>query len=241
MKAKVIELLNRLQGLSLREQVMIVLGVPLVLVVAAEFLVYNPARKQAELAHKQGALLQSEVKALSAALAALPVAAPLPALDQLQKQRDDMQLQIDAARALTASVSQGIDWGTVVRATVEGTPGLTLTGLKTLPPELVALPVIAKAGAAPAAQGARPGGAAPAATPSAASAPGAAGETLYRHRAELSIKGQFGALMNYLQALQRVPGDLHWDRLQLSVADYPQASVQLTLYTLSNRAQTPFN
>jgi len=30
-------------------------------------------------------------------------------------------------------------------------------------------------------------------------------------------------------------------RLQLSVAGYPQASIQLTLYTLSNRPETPFN
>lgn len=233
MKARVIELLNRLQGLSLREQLMIVLGVPLVLVVAGEFLVFDPARKQTEAAQKQGELLQNEVKALGATLAALPVVTPLPGADQLQKQRDDLQGQINAARNLTASVSQGIDWGTVVRATVEGTPGLTLTGLKTLPPEQVVLPTMAKAGAAP---GAKPG-----ASNAPGIAPTVAGETLYRHRAELSIKGQFGALMNYLQALQRVPGDLHWDRLQLSVADYPQASVQLTLYTLSNRAQTPFN
>ena len=48
-------------------------------------------------------------------------------------------------------------------------------------------------------------------------------------------------MLGYLQTLQRVPGDLRWERLQISVVAYPQASVQLTLHTLSNRAETPFN
>lgn len=246
MKAQIVQWLNRLQGMSPREQIMVVVGVPLVLVVAAEFLVFDPARKQADKAQKQAELQQNETKALSATLAALPVVAPLPGADQLLKQRQELQAQIDAARAVSASVSQAVDWGTVVRATIDGTPGLTLTNLKTLPPELVVLPAMVKAGAVVgAALGARPGASPPAAAPvaaaAAASQPGLPAESIYRHRAELTIKGNFGVLLGYLQALQRVPGDLHWDRLQLNVADYPQASAQLTLYTLSNRAQTPFN
>ena len=58
---------------------------------------------------------------------------------------------------------------------------------------------------------------------------------------ENTVTGNFGTLLGYLQTLQRVPGDLHWNRLQLSAAGYPQASIQLTLYTLSNRPDTPFN
>ncbi len=238
MKARIIELLNRLQGLSPREQIMVVVGLPLVLVVLAEFLIFDPARKQADAAVKQAELQQTELKALSATLAALPVVAPLPGADQLIKQRDELKGQIDAARALSASVNQGVNWGSVVRATVEGTPGLTLTALKTLPPELVVLPSLAKPAAAAAGQAAKATAPAPGA---AASQPAGIGESIYRHRAELSIKGNFGVLLGYLQALQRVPGDLHWERLQLLVADYPQASVQLSLYTLSNRAETPFN
>jgi hypothetical protein len=66
-------------------------------------------------------------------------------------------------------------------------------------------------------------------------------ELIYRHRAELTVAGNFGTLLGYLQTLQRLPGDLHWNSLQLDVAGYPQASVRLSLYTLSNRAETPFN
>jgi hypothetical protein len=192
------------------------------------------------------------MKALEAVLAAQPVATALPKPDQLLRQRAELQVQIDQAQAIVAALNDTAAWGTVVRATVAGTPGLTLVQLKTLPPELVYSPVVAAEKlAASAAKGAapRPGAGASGATakPSAAaaSAPAAAplltGESIYRHRAEMMVKGDFAALLGYLQTLQRVPGDLRWDRMQLSAAGYPQATLQLTLYTLSNRAETPFN
>ena len=106
--------------------------------------------------------------------------------------------------------------------------------MKTMPSELVFAPSMAKPAAV--------AGAASAARLAASAArPGATGDAVYRHRAELTVKGNVGPLLSYLQALQRVPGDLRWDRLQLSVAPYPQASVQLSLHTLSARAETPFN
>jgi MSHA biogenesis protein MshJ len=246
MQMNLLQMLNRLEALSLRERAMVLLGAPLVLLAAGELLVFGPAAKQAAEAQKQTEVQQTELKALSAALAAQPAVAALPGADQLLRQRSELQGQIDAARAIMASVDQSVDWGTVVRATVAGTPGLTLTQLKTMPADVVFTPSMVKPAAAPAA---RPGVAgakasAPAPVPASrvtAAPPPGAGEAIYRHRAELTVKGDFGALLSYLQTLQRVPGDLRWDRLQLSAAAYPQASVQLTLHTLSNRAETPFN
>ena len=249
MQARLLQLLHRLETLSLRERVMTLLGIPLVLLVAGEWLVFGPARNQAVEARKQADRLEGDVKALDAAVAAQPAAVPLPRADQLLKQRTERQQQIDAAGAILASVDQSIDWGTVVRATVAGTPGLTLTQLKTLPAEMVFSPSMIKpAKAAAPARGASaakaPASAAALATPppqssSVKSAGG--GNIIYRHRAELTVAGNFGTLLGYLQTLQRLPGDLHWNSLQLDVAGYPQASVRLSLYTLSNRAETPFN
>lgn len=235
------QMLNRLEMLSLRERAMALAGGPLVLLLAAELLVFAPASKDAAAAQKQAELQQTELKALSAVLAALPVLAPLPGADQLLKQRNALQEQIDAAGVIMADARQTTDWGTVVRAAVAGTPGLTLTQLKTLPAELVFAPGMAKAAAlpAPAPGTAAPTRAAPAAV--ASSQPAVAGDSIYRHRAELTVKGNFGNLLAYLQNLQRAPGQVRWDKLQLSVAAYPQASVQLSLHTLSNRAETPFN
>jgi len=230
MQTKLLPWINRLEALSARERAMALIGAPLVLVMIGELLVFGPARNQVADAQKQADRQQTEMKSLNAALAALPVVAPLPGADQLLRQRDELERQIDAARTIMAGVDQTVDWGTVVRATATGTPGLTLAQLKTMPAEVIFSPSMVK----PAAGAASRPAAAPARQP-------AGGNTIYRHRAELTVRGDVGALLGYLQTLRQVPGDLRWERLQLSVVGYPQASVQLSLQTLSSRAETPFN
>jgi MSHA biogenesis protein MshJ len=239
MQARLKQLVNRLEALAPRERVIVLVGIPLVLLTMAEGLVFSPARSRAAEAAKQVVLAQAELGALKKVLESQPAIPVLPAADQLIKQRDELQSQIDNARTVVASASQNADWGTVVRATVAGTPGLTLTQLRTLPAEQL-FPAPGRAAATPA--GAKPADA----KASGAAALALAGQELgndaiFRHRAELTVKGDVDSLLGYVQSLQRLPGYLHWDKLHLSASAYPQATVQLTLYTLSYRSETPFN
>jgi MSHA biogenesis protein MshJ len=246
MKAKSLQWLSRFESLSLRERLMIIIGGPVLLAVATQFLVFDPAVTKSAAARKQVERQQGEVTALSAAVAAQSSIAPLPAAEELLKQRSELQSTIEEARRLVAGIDRTVDWGTVVRATVSGTSGLALTRLRTLPPEVVFSPSMvkpaevpatpAKTTAAPAVAGASQASARPIPT-----LPPDFVQTIYRHRAELTIKGEFGTLLGYLSSLQALPGDLHWDRLTLSVDAYPQASVQLNVHTLSSRPETPFN
>jgi MSHA biogenesis protein MshJ len=243
MKARLLQMLNRLEELSLRERGMVVLGLPLMLVVAAEPLVFSPARELAAQAAKEAEQKQAELQSLQAVIAAQPVAAPLPAADQLRNERNELQARIDEARAVMASLDQAVAWGSILRATVSGAPGLTLTQLKTLPPELVFNASMVR----PANPSASAGGAGKA-VPAVASAQQAAVlqdvaevGSVYRHRAELTLQGDFAQVLGYVLTLQRTPGELLWERLQLNVAKYPQVGLQVTLYTLSSRAETPFN
>jgi MSHA biogenesis protein MshJ len=181
--------------------------------------------------------LEVELKALGEVLAARPAIAPLPAVEQLLRQRNELQAQIDSARAIMVPLSRTVDWGSVVRAAAAGNAGLAVTQLKTMPPEQVFSPSMIK----PPSTTPRGNGGAPAAPPAPAPVPLDGVDSIYRHRAELTVRGDFAALMGYLQTLQQVPGDLRWDKLQLTVAAYPQATVQLSLYTLSSGAETPFN
>lgn len=246
MKAKLLQLLNRLELLSMRERLLALVGLPVALLLVSELLIFDPARSQAAAARKQMELQQTELKALTAALAGLPALVPLPGADQLLKQRNELQGQIEAARKIVAGADHTMDWGTVVRAAASGTPGLALTQLRTQPAELVFSPATAKPSS--------PTPGKPATPPNAASAivaaarglttlPDApvAGLSIYRHRAELTVKGDLGALSGYLRTLQQVPGDLRWDKLQISMTGYPVGTMQLALYTLSGHAETPFN
>ena len=75
---------------------------------------------------------------------------------------------------------------------------------------------------------------APAAEDSAA-APGQAPAPalLYRHGVEVTVRGNYLDMIDYMSALEAMPTRLFWGRAQLDVEAYPAARLTLTLYTLS--------
>lgn len=105
---------------------------------------------------------------------------------------------------------------------------LRLVSLKTLP----SVPV---AGAAPKA--------AAASTPLSATPPPAAGTPpapalksaplLYRHGVEVVLRGGYLDMVNYMEALEAMPTRVFWGDAKLEVEQYPNASLRLTLFTLS--------
>ena len=81
-----------------------------------------------------------------------------------------------------------------------------------------------------------------AAAPPAASAPGAAPAAvpppkptnlLFRHGVELTMRGNYLDMVNYMNALEDMPTQLFWGKASLAVEEYPNAQLTLTLYTLS--------
>lgn len=61
----------------------------------------------------------------------------------------------------------------------------------------------------------------------------AGGREVYRHAVELSAKGGYFDLLDYLAALERLPQRVFWDGFELSVEQYPLSVLKLTIYTLS--------
>lgn len=238
---------NRLEALSPRERLMAIVGAPLLLVLIGEGVVFDHMRKLTADAVKQADRQAGEVKALHAALDVLPADTPLPAPEQLRRQRDELQAQVDAARRAMGAAAGNASWAQVLRGTLAGTAGLTLAQLRTQPPEVLFSPAMLKPADTKVAKSAAPAAPGAAAAPPATSAITAETlaalgiDTLYRHRAELTVGGDVPQLLRYLQSLQAMPGDLRWDRVQVSTTTYPQASVKLTLFTLSRQPQTPFN
>ena len=113
-------------------------------------------------------------------------------------------------------------------------PRLRLVSLKTLPSAPVA-GAAPKAGAASTALSATPpaAGTPPAATgtppaPVLKSAP-----LLYRHGVEVVLRGGYIDMVNYMEALETMPTHVFWGDAKLEVEQYPNASLRLTLFTLS--------
>jgi MSHA biogenesis protein MshJ len=62
---------------------------------------------------------------------------------------------------------------------------------------------------------------------------GAGASGMFRHGIELTVRGSYGELYEYLRALEKLPNQLYWTRAELGVAEHPTLSLKLTVHTLS--------
>jgi MSHA biogenesis protein MshJ len=58
-------------------------------------------------------------------------------------------------------------------------------------------------------------------------------EAIFRHGVEVTVQGGYFDLLEYVRQLERLPTQLLWGKVDLSVGDYPKVTMKLTLYTLS--------
>lgn len=56
---------------------------------------------------------------------------------------------------------------------------------------------------------------------------------VFRHAVELKLSGSYFDLLDYVDALERMPQQVFWEAFELRAAQYPQSVLTLTIYTLS--------
>lgn len=56
---------------------------------------------------------------------------------------------------------------------------------------------------------------------------------VFRHRVEVVVRGDYFALLAYLERLEGLEWQFQWDALAIETVDYPQAEATLSLSTLS--------
>ncbi len=56
---------------------------------------------------------------------------------------------------------------------------------------------------------------------------------IYRHGVQITVRGSYADLLQYLTALEKLPTQMFWGMAKLNVVQYPNAELTLTLYTLS--------
>lgn len=59
------------------------------------------------------------------------------------------------------------------------------------------------------------------------------GGGLYRHGVQITVRGSYADLLEYLAQLEKLPQKMYWGRVTLASEEYPVAVLQLTVYTLS--------
>lgn len=56
---------------------------------------------------------------------------------------------------------------------------------------------------------------------------------LYRHGVEIVLRGNYLDMVNYMDAVEAMPAHVFWGKVNMQVEQYPNATLSLTLYTLS--------
>ena len=56
---------------------------------------------------------------------------------------------------------------------------------------------------------------------------------MYRHGIEITLSGGYLDMLDYLRELEKLPTQMYWGSMDFSVAEYPNATLKLVVYTLS--------
>jgi MSHA biogenesis protein MshJ len=56
---------------------------------------------------------------------------------------------------------------------------------------------------------------------------------MFRHGIELTVRGTYADLYDYLRALENLPSQLYWSRADLTVTEHPLLTLKLTVHTIS--------
>lgn len=218
MKLRLRNYADGIDAMALRERAMFFGAIALVLMTLLQVFLLNPVLSRRNQLSAQIVQQEEETKAIQAQLQALvrPNVQDQDALNRdrlknLRKQAAQLDLQFLQQQKQFVAPEK-------MAAMLENMIGknrkLQLISLRTLPGAGMSPGAGAQAGAAGRAQA---GGA----------------REVYRHTVELSVSGTYFDLLDYLAALERMPQRVFWDGFELSVAQYPQSVLKLTIYTLS--------
>lgn len=56
---------------------------------------------------------------------------------------------------------------------------------------------------------------------------------VFKHGVQLTLRGNYLDLLQYLSALEKLPQQMYWAQAQMNVVQYPSTELTLTVYTLS--------
>ena len=219
MKQRLQKYADSIDSMALRERTMFFGAVALVLMTLLQVFLLNPVLSRRNQLSAQIAQQEDETKAIQAQIQSLirPNVQDHDALnrDKLKSLREQMA-QLD--RQFEQQQKQFVAPGKIavmLEHMIGKNAKLQLMSLRNLPGGSMS-ETGAGGPASAAGAGARAGG----------------GREIFRHTIELSVRGGYFDLLDYLAALERMPEHLFWDGFELT-AQYPQSVLKLTIYTLS--------
>lgn len=205
----------RFDALSLRERGMVGAALLALLIAAWQMLLMDPLDRRSE-------RLQSELQGLRAQITAQDeqgqVLARRYSADPDAESRDRLLRLQTRSAALDSELEQRMSgliapsqMAEVLEQVLTRQTELELLSIRSLPPE----PLLG--------------------TPERPTAGERSAGALYRHGVVLDFRGTYPGMVEYLRALAALPWAFYWDGVRLDVDAYPQARVEIRVYTLGLR------
>lgn len=208
------KLAEKIDGISLRERALVFAAAAYMLVSLAQVLFLDPLLAVQKRLSAQMVQQQEKIKGIHAQIEALQqakkdnAASPLrQRLSQVKQQLAEGDAYLQGSRDRLVQPEKMAD---LLEQVLNKNGKLQLVNLQTLP----AAPLIEKA-AVPASAAAEPG------------------KQVFKHGVQITVRGSYLDLLQYLTALERLQTKMFWGMSRMNVVQHPTAELTLTLYTLS--------
>ena len=216
MKARWQQLASRIDALSQRERVLVFAGTLAVLACLGQLAVLGPLqhredRLKNQIAQQRASLLETQA-AIARKVTDAEVDPDLPLRDRLAAVRADSARMDQSLRTMQSGLVPPERIAPLLESMLRANGRLKLVSMQTLP--VSSLNDLGKDDAA--------------AKPSDKNA-----DLLYRHGVELTLRGSYLDMVDYMGALEALPTQLFWGKAELQVEQYPTVRLTLTLTTLS--------
>lgn len=240
MKARWLALVARIDALSERERIMVFAAAAALVVFGLNAVFLAPLRQkeallQGQIRQQRDALAGID-KAIADQAAAFAVDPDRPLRERLQGVEVESARLSDGLRTMERGLVPPERVAPLLETMLRANGRLRLVSMKTLPVVPVNEALLTGSPAAAPAEPAAPvppQAASSTAAPKPAAPQPAAPNLLFRHGVELTVRGSYLDLVDYMNTLEMLPTQLFWGKAQLEVEDYPSVRLTLTLYTLS--------
>ena len=216
MKQRLQKYADSIDAMALRDRAMFFGAVALVLMTLTQVFLLNPVLSRRNQLSEQIAQQEAETKAMQDQIEVLTRAAVRDPNAENREKLKSLRAQMAQLDRLVEQQQRQFVPPEKMAALLESMIGknrkLQLVSLRNLPGAGLSPRADAKTG-----KGTRPPGT----------------REVFRHTVELSVKGGYFDLLDYLAALERMPQRVFWEEVELSVQEYPQSVLKLTIFTLS--------
>jgi MSHA biogenesis protein MshJ len=224
---------NRIDDMSLRERAMIFLAAAAVLVALINTLLLDPQLAKQKALSTQVIQQQEKMKALQASIQSLIDARQQEEHSPLRVRSSEIRQQLreldDYLLTRSSRLVEPENMADLLRQVLAKNGKLQLVELKTLP----ASPLIEKSGKPDAAKQVNATQGATSTAVESGTQTSSKQKQIFKHGVQISVRGGYLELMNYVSMLEKLPAQMFWGEASLSVEKYPYSVLTLTLYTLS--------